>query len=56
MESLEKDYKEKNENILLIEKNILQEYFNDKNTLYLNDQIYYRNTLLLSTIKIIIYN
>ena len=55
-ENLEKDYKEKNEKILLIEKNILQEYFNNKNTLYLNDQIYYRNTLLLSTINIILFN
>jgi hypothetical protein len=34
----------------------LQEYFNNKNTLYLNDQIYYRNTLLLSTINIILFN
>ena len=55
-ENLEKDYKEKNEKISSIEKNILEKYFNNKNTLYLNDQIYYRNTLLLSTLNIFLYN
>ena len=55
-ENLEKDYKEKNGKISSIEKNILEKYFNNKNTLYLNDQIYYRNTLLLSTLNIFLYN
>ena len=55
-ENLEKDYKEKNEKNASIEKNILEKYFNNKNTLYLNDQIYYRNTLLLSTLNIFLYN
>ena len=54
--SLEKEYIEKNEKLILIQKNILEEYFNNKNTLYLNDQIYYRNTLLLSTLNIFLYN
>ena len=55
-QKLEKDYKEKNEKLNSIEKNILNEYFNNKNTLYLNDQIYYRNKLLLSTMNIILYD
>ena len=55
-ENLERDYKEKNEKLFLIEKNILKDFFNNNNTLYLNDQIYYRNTLILSTMNIILYN
>ena len=54
-ENLDKDYKEKNNKIISLEKNILEKYFNNKNTLYLNDQIYYRNTLLLSTLNIFLY-
>ena len=54
--NLEKDYIEKNEKLSLIQKNILEKYFNNKNTLYLNDQIYYRNTLLLSTLNIFLFN
>ena len=55
-QNLEKDYKEKNEKLNSVEKNILNEYFNNKNTLYLNDQIYYRNKLLLSTMNIFLYD
>ena len=55
-ESLEKDYIEKNEKRISLEKDILDKYFNNKNTLYLNDQIYYRNTSLLSTINIFFNN
>ena len=55
-QKLEKDYKEKNEKLNSVEKNILNEYFNNKNTLYLNDQIYYRNKLLLSIMNIFLYD
>ena len=55
-QNLEKDYKEKNEKLNSVEKNILNEYFNNRNTLYLNDQIYYRNKLLLSTMNIFLYD
>ena len=34
----------------------MSQYFNNKKTLYLNDQIYYRNTILLSTINIFLFN
>ena len=54
-DNLEKEYIEKNEKINSIEKNILNEYFSNKNSLYLNDQIYYRDSLLLSTINIFLY-
>ena len=54
--NLEKDYIEKNEKRLSLEKNILEKYFNNKNTLYLNDQIYYKNTSLLSTMNVFLYN
>ena len=45
-ENLEKNYKEENEKIKSIEKEVLNKYFNNKNTLYINDQIYYRSSSL----------
>lgn len=53
---LNKDYLEKNKNFILFKKGILTKYFNDKNTLYLNEQIYHRATSLLSTLNIFLYN
>ena len=53
---LNKDYLEKNKNFILFQKGILTKYFNDKNTLYLNEQIYHRATSLLSTLNIFLYN
>ena len=53
--SLEKEYIEKNENLKLIEKDILNNYFNNKNTLYLNEQIFHRTTSIYSTINIFLY-
>jgi hypothetical protein len=53
---LEKNYKEENEKIKSIEKDILNKYFNNKNTLYINDQIYYRSSSLFSTMNIILYD
>ena len=53
---LNKDYLEKNKNFILFQKGILTKYFNDKNTLYLNEQIYHRATALLSTLNIFLYN
>ena len=53
---LNKDYLEKNKNFILFQKGILTKYFNDKNTLYLNEQIYHRETSLLSTLNIFLYN
>jgi len=55
-ENLEKNYKEKNEKIKSIEKDILNKYFSNKNTLYINDQIYYRSSSLFSTMNIILYD
>ena len=55
-ENLEKNYKEENEKIKSIEKEVLNKYFNNKNTLYINDQIYYRSSSLYSTINIILYD
>ena len=55
-ENLEKNYKEENEKIKEIEKDILNKYFNNKNTLYINDQIYYRSSSLFSTMNIILYD
>ena len=55
-ENLEKNYKEENEKIKSIEKDILNKYFNNKNTLYINDQIYYRSSSLFSTMNIILYD
>ena len=55
-QNIEKVYIEKNEKRLSLEKKILEKYFNNKNTLYLNDQIYYKNTTLLSTMNIFLYN
>lgn len=55
-DNIDNDYIKKNEKIIAIEKDILNQYFNNKNTLYLNDQIYYRNTLLLSVINIFLYD
>jgi hypothetical protein len=52
----EKDYIKKNKDLISIEKDILNQYFNNKNTLYLNDQIYYRNTLLLSILNVFLFN
>ena len=54
--SLEKEYIEKNENLKLFEKDILNNYFNNKNTLYLNEQIFHRTTSIYSTINIFLYN
>ena len=54
--NLEKEYIEKNENLKLFEKDILNKYFNNKNTLYLNEQIYHRTTSILSTLNIFLYN
>ena len=36
--------------------NILIKYFNGKNALYLNEQVYHRKTLLLSTLNIFLFN
>jgi len=55
-ENLEKNYKEENEKIKSIEKDILNKYFNNKNTLYINDQIYYRSSSLFSTMNITLYD
>ena len=55
-ENLEKNYKEENEKIKSIEKEVLNKYFNNKNTLYINDQIYYRSSSLFSTMNIILYD
>ena len=54
--NLEKEYIEKNENLKLFEKDILNQYFNNKNTLYLNEQIYHRTTSILSALNIFLYN
>ena len=54
--NLEKEYIEKNENLKLFEKDILNKYFNNKNTLYLNEQIYHRTTSILSALNIFLYN
>ena len=54
--NLEKEYVEKNENLKLFEKDILNKYFNNKNTLYLNEQIYHRTTSILSALNIFLYN
>ena len=54
--NLEKEYIEKNENLKLFEKDILNQYFNNKNTLYLNEQIYHRTTSILSELNIFLYN
>ena len=54
--NLEKEYIEKNENLKLFEKDILNKYFNNKNTLYLNEQIYHRATSILSTLNIFLDN
>jgi len=54
--NLEKEYVEKNENLKLFEKDILNQYFNNKNTLYLNEQIYHRTTSILSALNIFLYN
>ena len=55
-ENLEKNYKEENEKIKSIEKEVLNKYFNNKKTLYINDQIYYRSSSLYSTMNIILYD
>ena len=52
---LEEEYKDKNNDIILLEKDILNKYFSDKTTLYLSDQIYHRTTSLLSTLNIFFY-
>ena len=54
--NLEKEYIEKNENLKLFEKDISNKYFNNKNTLYLNEQIYHRTTSILSALNIFLYN
>ena len=54
--NFEKEYKEKNNNLLLLEKDVLNTYFNNKNTLYLNEQIYHRATTILSTLNIFFFN
>ena len=54
--TLEQEYKEKNNNLILLEKDVLNKYFNNKTTLYLNDQIYHRTTSILSMLNIIFYN
>jgi len=54
--NLEKEYKEKNNNLILLKQNILNKYFNNKDTLYLNDQIYHRVTSILSTLNIFFFN
>ena len=53
--NLEKEYKEKNNNLILLKQNILNKYFNNKDTLYLNDQIYHRVTSILSTLNIFFF-
>ena len=55
-ENLEKIYKEENEKIKSIEKEVLNKYFNNKKTLYINDQIYYRSSSLFSTMNIFLYD
>ena len=55
-ENLAKNYKEKNEKIKSIEKEVLNKYFNNNKTLYINDQIYYRSSSLFSTMNIILYD
>ena len=55
-ENLEKNYKEENEKMKSIEKEVLNKYFNNKKTLYINDQIYYRSSSLYSTMNIILYD
>jgi hypothetical protein len=55
-ENLEKNYKEENEKMKSIEKDVLNKYFNNKKTLYINDQIYYRSSSLYSTMNIILYD
>ena len=55
-ENLDKNYKEENEKIKSIEKEVLNKYFNNKKTLYINDQIYYRSSSLYSTMNIILYD
>ena len=54
--NLEKEYKEKNNDLILLEKNILNTYFNNKTTLYLNEQIYHRVTSILSTLNIFFFS
>ena len=55
-DNLEKEYKEKNNNLILLEQDILNKYFNNKDTLYLNDQIYHRVTSILTTLNIFLFN
>ena len=55
-DNLEKEYKEKNNNLILLEQDILNQYFNNKDTLYLNDQIYHRVTSILTTLNIFFFN
>ena len=53
--NLEEEYSERNKKLILLEKDILNKYFNDKNNLYLNEQIYHRKTSLLSNINIFLF-
>ena len=55
-DNLEKEYKEKNNNLILLEQDILNQYFNNKDTLYLNDRIYHRVTSILTTLNIFFFN
>ena len=52
---LEEEYSERNKKLILLEKDILNKYFNNKNNLYLNEQIYHRKTSLLSILNIFLY-
>ena len=54
--NLEKEYKEKNNDLILMEKDILNKYFNNKNSLYLNEQIHHRATSILTTLNIFFFS
>ena len=55
-DNLEKEYKKKNNNLILLEQDILNQYFNNKDTLYLNDRICHRVTSILTTLNIFFFN
>ena len=55
-QNLEQEYSKQNENLILFEKNILNKYFNNKNSLYLTEQIYHRTTSIFTTLNVFLFN
>ena len=55
-QNLEQESSKQNENLILFEKNILNKYFNNKNSLYLTEQIYHRKTSIFTTLNVFLFN